>query len=112
MEHPLTYLIRRNLVFFVILLAFPPVSFLLLQTGWFYSDTLITTGIFFILVMGLDLLYGYAGQLSLGHQGFFAIGAYTVGILAKQFGASPWIGAGAARSAAASSSSRSRSSTR
>lgn len=90
------YLIRRNLGFFVILLAFLPVSFLLLKTGWFYSDTLVTTGIFFILVMGLDLLYGYAGQLSLGHQGFFAIGAYVVAILAKQFGTSPWIGALAA----------------
>jgi branched-chain amino acid transport system permease protein len=96
MERCLPYLLRRNLVFFVILLAFPPVSFLLLKTGWLYSDTLVTTGIFFILVMGLDLLYGASGQLSLGHQGFFAIGAYTAAILAKQFDASPWIGALAA----------------
>jgi branched-chain amino acid transport system permease protein len=96
MERSFTYLIRRNSVFVVILLAFPPVSLLLLRTGWFYSDTLVTTGIFFILVMGLDLLYGYAGQLSLGHQGFFAIGAYTVAILAKQLGTSPWLGALAA----------------
>ena len=86
-------LVRRNLVFFVLLLAFPPASFLLLKTSWFYTDTLVTTGIFFILIMGLDLLYGYAGQLSLGHQGFFAIGAYTVAILTKHLGASPWVGA-------------------
>jgi len=59
------------------------VAALLLKAGWLYSDVIITTGIFFILVMGLDLLYGYAGQLSFGHIGFFAIGAYTVAILAK-----------------------------
>ncbi|OGA92581.1 MAG: hypothetical protein A3G27_01345 [Betaproteobacteria bacterium RIFCSPLOWO2_12_FULL_66_14] len=75
------------------LLALPPVSYLLLKTPWFYTDTLVTTGIFFILVMGLDLLYGSAGQLSLGHQGFFAIGAYVVAILFKHAGLSPWIGA-------------------
>ena len=96
MEHSLVYLGRRNLVFWGVLLVSPPVAFVLLQTPWVYRDTLITTGIFFILVMGLDLLYGYAGQLSLGHQGFFAIGAYTVAILSRQFGASPWAGALAA----------------
>ena len=87
------FLLRRNLAFVVVVLALPPVSYLLLQTPWFYTDTLVTTGIFFILVMGLDLLYGSAGQLSLGHQGFFAIGAYGVAILFKQAELSPWLGA-------------------
>jgi ABC-type branched-subunit amino acid transport system ATPase component/ABC-type branched-subunit amino acid transport system permease subunit len=41
--------------------------------------------------MGIDLLYGYAGQLSFGHIGFFAIGAYGVGILAK-FAGVPFLG--------------------
>jgi len=86
-------LLRRNLAFFVVLVALPPLSYLLLKTPWFYTDTLVTTAIFFILVMGLDLLYGLAGQLSLGHQGFFAIGAYGVAILFKHFGWSPWLGA-------------------
>lgn len=93
---PLRFLMRRNLAFVVTVLAFPPVAVLLLRTGWLYSDTLVTTGIFFVLVMGLDLLYGYVGLLSLGHQGFFAIGAYTVVILVRHFGTSPWTGALAA----------------
>src|SRR5262245_66335806 len=33
------------------------------------------------------LLTGYAGQVSLGHAGLLAAGAFTVGILAKEFGA-------------------------
>ena len=93
---PLRFLMRRNLAFAVTVLAFPPVAVLLLRTGWVYSDTLVTTGIFFVLVMGLDLLYGYVGLLSLGHQGFFAIGAYAVAIVVRQFGTSPWTGALAA----------------
>src|ERR1700683_2743882 len=33
-----------------------------------------------IAVTGLNLLMGYAGQVSLGHAGFFGIGAYAVGL--------------------------------
>jgi branched-chain amino acid transport system permease protein len=38
---------------------------------------LITTGIFMIAAMSLNLLLGYTGQLSLGHVAFFGIGAYA-----------------------------------
>jgi branched-chain amino acid transport system permease protein len=38
---------------------------------------LITTGIFIIAAMSLNLLLGYTGQLSLGHVAFFGIGAYV-----------------------------------
>ena len=38
---------------------------------------LITTGIFIIAAMILNLLLGYTGQLSLGHVAFFGIGAYA-----------------------------------
>ena len=38
---------------------------------------LITTGIFIIAAMSLNLLLGYTGQLSLGHVAFFGIGAYA-----------------------------------
>lgn len=38
-----------------------------------------------------NLLNGYAGILSLGNMGFFALGAYTSSILAKELGWSPWV---------------------
>lgn len=38
-----------------------------------------------------NLLSGYAGILSLGNMGFFAVGAYISAIFADQFGVSPWI---------------------
>jgi branched-chain amino acid transport system permease protein len=38
-------------------------------------------GIFFIAILGLNLLTGYTGVISLGHGAFMAIGAYVTGIL-------------------------------
>ena len=44
-------------------------------------DTMIRIGILSIVVVGLNLLMGYAGQVSLGQAGFYALGAYASGIL-------------------------------
>jgi branched-chain amino acid transport system permease protein len=41
--------------------------------------------------VALMLLTGYAGQISLGHAGLLAAGAYTTGILFREFGAAWWI---------------------
>jgi branched-chain amino acid transport system permease protein len=45
----------------------------------------IVTGIFIIAAMSLNLLLGYAGQLSLGHVAFFGIGAYTSALASLGF---------------------------
>ena len=39
-----------------------------------------------LFALSLDLVLGYAGIVTLGHAAFFGAGAYTVGILAQQFG--------------------------
>lgn len=44
-----------------------------------------------LVVVGLDLLLGYAGQLSLGHGIFVAIGAYASGLLTTKAGFSGWL---------------------
>ena len=41
--------------------------------------------------LALMLLTGYAGQISLGHAGLIAAGAFTVGILVREFNAPFWI---------------------
>jgi branched-chain amino acid transport system permease protein len=46
---------------------------------------LIITGIFIIAAMSLNLLLGYAGQLSLGHVAFFGIGAYASALVSLGF---------------------------
>ncbi len=54
--------------------------------------SLVITFILFIAVLGLDVLMGYAGQVSLGQAAFMAIGGYTAAILATDYGVSPLLG--------------------
>jgi branched-chain amino acid transport system permease protein len=65
------------------------VGFLALVPLWlndlYLLHILITTGIFIIAAMSLNLLLGYAGQLSLGHVAFFGIGAYTGALVSLGF---------------------------
>ena len=49
----------------------------------FYQITLVTIMINIIFAVGLNLVLGIAGQFSLGHAGFIAIGAYSAAILTK-----------------------------
>lgn len=47
--------------------------------------------IFALAVVGLNLLMGFAGQVSLGHAGFLGIGAYAVAVGPVHFGAPSWL---------------------
>jgi len=55
-----------------------------------YTELMIFVGIYSLITMGLSLLTGYAGQISLGHAAFYGIGAYTSAILTAQYGLNPW----------------------
>lgn len=46
---------------------------------------------YIILCLGLNIVVGYAGLLDLGYAAFFAVGAYTTGILTSQFGFNFWL---------------------
>jgi branched-chain amino acid transport system permease protein len=68
------------------------VAFLLLLVSlpWWLDNpyllhVLIVAGIFIIAAMSLNLLLGYAGQLSLGHVAFFGIGAYASALVSLGF---------------------------
>ncbi len=45
-----------------------------------------------LLAASWDLLSGYTGQISFGHAGFFALGAYVAAALSKHLGFSAWLG--------------------
>jgi branched-chain amino acid transport system permease protein len=57
----------------------------------YWITVFIYTGIYGLIVIGYDLLLGYCGQVSLGHNGLFAIGAYATGIATSWFGWSPLV---------------------
>lgn len=52
----------------------------------YYATLVITMFAYSIALLGLNLLFGYGGLLSLGHAMFMAIGAYSVGLLGTRFG--------------------------
>ena len=52
----------------------------------FYFDVAIKAGLNAIVCVGLNLLIGYAGQISLGHAAFFGLGGYASAILTARWG--------------------------
>jgi branched-chain amino acid transport system permease protein len=55
-----------------------------------------------LLAASWDLLSGYTGQISFGHAGFFALGAYAAAAVTKHADVSPWLGLLVAATLAAS----------
>ena len=52
----------------------------------YYVHLMVIIGIYAILLLGLDIVVGYVGEVSLGHAALFGIGSYTVGVLNFQLG--------------------------
>jgi branched-chain amino acid transport system permease protein len=77
--------------FWVVILGVLALLITILLRKNYYIDIFTSIGIFFIMLMGLDLFIGYSGQLSLGHNGFFALGAYASAMLTVRMGVSPWL---------------------
>ena len=73
---------RRNLPILVLALAVIAVHLVAAAAGKpQYLTQLTMAGYYSLVIVGLTLLMGYTGQISLGHAGFFAIGGYTSGLL-------------------------------
>ncbi len=77
-------------VFLVVVGCFPMLA-QVLPAITHYLDVMIFGGIFGIVSLGLALLMGYAGQISLAHAAFMGLGAYSSGILTTHVGLPPLI---------------------
>lgn len=77
----------KGYLLFIAIISILP---LVVQTQYVFT-LLILLGIYSIITIGLSLLIGYAGQISIGHAAFYGIGAYMSGILTTKFGFSPWV---------------------
>src|SRR5512139_356376 len=73
----------RLVILIVLLLVFPFLA------NRYYLTLANQVGIAVIGAIGLNILVGYTGQISLGQGGFMAVGAYAAGILTARFGL-PW----------------------
>jgi branched-chain amino acid transport system permease protein len=78
-------------VIMLVLLAFAPVLLNAFGGGGLLSS-LVIAGIFYIALLGLDVLMGYCGQVSLGHAAFMATGGYMAAICCVKFNLPPIVG--------------------
>ncbi len=85
-------LTRSLLIGLVVLAAALP--FLVGKSGFISNFTFLQLSlmiVYAIAVLGLNLLTGFNGQISLGHGAFFAVGAYTAAILIEHYGVNYWL---------------------
>lgn len=75
----------RLVILIILLLAFP----FIFRENRYYLTLANQIGIAVIGAIGLNILVGYTGQISLGQGGFMAVGAYAAGILTARMGM-PW----------------------
>ncbi len=68
----------------------------LLSDDLYYQNMIILSMVFAVGAVGLNIITGYAGYVSLGQGAFLGIGAYVVGIGVTKVGGSPWVWIGAA----------------
>ena len=68
------------LILALVLAALP-----LLLPNAYYFDVAIRIALNAVVVIGLNLLMGYTGQISLGHAGFFGLGAYASAVLTTHY---------------------------
>lgn len=72
---------------FTVCVLLAPLAFL----DSYLLNVLVFVGIHTMLAVALNLLLGYAGQISLGHAAFFGLGAYLSAVLTTTYGWNPWL---------------------
>jgi branched-chain amino acid transport system permease protein len=78
------------IIFALFIIVFPWIAGQISAIGN-YPDLMIFAGIYCLITIGLSLLMGYAGQISLGQAAFYGIGAYVSAILTVHFELNPWL---------------------
>ena len=81
---------QKNRLFILLTLAAMAMLFPLI-TDNYGLEVLTNVWFYVILCLGLNIVVGYAGLLDLGYAAFFAVGAYTTGILTSEFGVNFWL---------------------
>ena len=79
---------RKNLILLGVLLAAACVLPFVVTNYRVFQFTLVL--VYAIALLGLNMLTGYNGQISLGHGAFYAIGAYVAAILMDKWGVPYW----------------------
>ena len=82
---------KKNLITTAACLVLLVVALICLRNQQYLLTLLNFVCMYMISVSGLDILFGYSGQISLGHAAFYAAGAYTTALLTTKLGLSVWL---------------------
>jgi len=98
-DNPLAGLINRLYIIFdnkkirysVLAIAVAVLLYLPMITSLYFMEVMTNVWFNVTVCLGLNIIVGFAGLLSLGYAAFFAVGAYTTGILISHYGVSFWL---------------------
>lgn len=97
-EHPLRGLTdllygifqRKSIRLSFILTLLAVLVYLPNMTSKYVMEVMFNVWFYVVVCLGLNIIVGFAGLLSLGYAAFFAFGAYTTGILSLHYGINFW----------------------
>ncbi len=82
---------RRRELIGLLLAAALVVALPLVTRSPYLLNVAVFIGLNSMIAIGLGLLLGFAGQISLGHAAFYGLGAYATGILTVRYHVNPWL---------------------
>ena len=90
-DGPLRWLESQKNRIIVLTILAVMAMFLPLISNNYVLEVMTNVWFYVMLCLGLNIVVGYAGLLDLGYAAFFAVGAYTTGILTSHFGVNFWL---------------------
>ena len=82
---------NRKIRYSVLAIAVVVLLYLPTITSMYFMEVMTNVWFNVTVCLGLNIIVGFAGLLSLGYAAFFAVGAYTTGILITHYGVSFWL---------------------
>lgn len=83
--------LRTRMQWILLFVALALLFSLSLFASPYWLSQLIGLAIVIVALLGLHILTGLCGQVSIGHAAFMAVGAYTTAIMTTKYGINPWL---------------------
>ncbi len=82
---------NKKIRYSVLIATVSVLLFLPFKTNMYFMEVMTSVWFNVVLCLGLNIIVGFAGLLSLGYAAFFAVGAYTTGIMILHYGINFWL---------------------
>ena len=82
---------NKKIRYITLAVAIAVLLYLPMKTNMYFMEVMTNVWFYVVMCLGLNIIVGFAGLLSLGYAAFFAVGAYTTGIMILRYGINFWI---------------------